>query len=301
MTFPRFTPILRFGAAALGLVLVAMAVVMAVWGADLHAVWHAPLWAVAGLAAAVLANLYLTALIFWMTTRCFDAAPPVKMVRMWHLICGSTLLNYVPLVRAGLVGRTAYLMVRHSLPLRQIVIIGVIVSATFIVAAGSAALIVLELKDRPWSQAAAAAAGLLAVSAATGPLARLVLRRPMKYAWLWFPVRALDVLAVAARLWFAFIILGQRVTFGQAVVMGSVDMAVSILPLTPNGLGLSEWLVGATYHAMTALQSPVGQAAKLLDRSVSILILVPQGLWSLHIVRKLARWRLGRDVAGIIG
>ena len=37
------------------------------------------------------------------------------------------------------------------------------------------------------------------------------------------------MLAVAARLWFAFIILGNPVTFGQAVVMGS-DLEFRIAP-----------------------------------------------------------------------
>jgi uncharacterized membrane protein YbhN (UPF0104 family) len=293
-------PALNVCTLILGLGLVGGAVVSALWHADFAAVKHAAPWWAAALGGAVLANLYLTALVFWVVTRSFDAAPPVTLGRMWHLTCASTLLNYIPLVRAGLVGRTAYLMVHHKLPLRQALAIACIVAAAFAVAAGGAVALVLEM-DGP-ARWGAAAGGLVVLSLGTAALSRLVLRRPLQSAWLWFPLRVADVLAVAARLWFAFVILGHPITFDQAVVLGAVDMTASILPLTPNGLGLSEWSVAVTARAMAVGGgSAIGAAAMLVNRTVSVLILVPLGLWSLHVLRKSAGWRLGRATAKVTG
>ncbi len=77
-----------------------------------------PMWVIA-LATAVVGQLLLTGLLFWVVTLSFDAQPPVGPVRMIQVIAASSLLSYLPL-EAGFLGRTAYLKLRHGLPVRPV-------------------------------------------------------------------------------------------------------------------------------------------------------------------------------------
>jgi len=138
-------------------------------------------------------------------------------------------------------------------------------------------------------QAAATVGALVLLSAGTGPLAGVVLRRRLRGAWAWLPLRALDLLAVAGRMWLAFRIVGCPIGPGQAIVLGAVDTIVSVAALMPNGLGLSEWATGATALRIGATGiAQIGVTAKLIDRSISIVVLVPVALWSLHRLRRAA-------------
>jgi hypothetical protein len=286
MARERVRWVLKLATFVLGLALVAGAVVSAVHqgrGALAH-VRHAPAWLVGASVAMVLANLFLTAAIFHVVTRSFDADPPVRLRRMWDLTCAATLLNYLPLLRAGMVGRTAYLKLRHALPIHQGIIIAALVFGLFAIAATGAAALVLGVSG-PW-QAGLGLAALGVMAAVTGPVAGSLLRRRLHQAWLWLPLRVADVLAMAGRFWVAFRIVGHPIDLRAAIVFGAADMIVSVLGITPNGLGLAEWTTGAMSTALAGADPSVGQLAKLVDRGISIAVLIPVALWSLHCLRK---------------
>jgi hypothetical protein len=291
---PRFKLGLKVLGFGLGVALVAAAVISALRRVDLAPLWHVPAWLLAGSVAMILANLLLTGVIFWLVTLSFDAQPQVSLRDQWDLACASTLLNYLP-VRPGLAGRTAYLRLRHGLPILQALIIAGIVFGLFLLAAMGAAVVLLGAgMGRDWRAMAGGVGGLVFLSVATGPVARVVLRRPMRMAWAWLPLRALDLLTVGGRLWPAFAILGHPIGAGQAVLLGAVDAVVSVVALMPNGLGVSEWATGLVAMQIGAAGGrDIGAAAKLVDRSISIVVLVPVALWSLHRLHRAAGRREG--------
>lgn len=235
-------------------------------------------WGIAALSAACLA---LTSLLFWMVTLGFDARPRVTLTRMGMLIGASTLLNYLPL-RPGLVGRTAYLKVAHQLPVRQSVLIAAMV--------GGVSLAVLTLAGAAvamWPGMggwAGAALAVLAVSLMTGPVTRRMLGRTMRWPWLWAPVRFVEALAGAGRMWLAFRVVGHPIDMSAAMALAAADMLVSLLSLTPNGLGLGEWAVGWGAAILGVGNMPVAQAAKLVDRGVSVLVAAVAGGVSLAVL-----------------
>ncbi|MEX0655040.1 MAG: lysylphosphatidylglycerol synthase domain-containing protein, partial [Phycisphaeraceae bacterium] len=284
MSRPTWKGVARTFGLLLGMALLAAAVVYALWGVDWTVLAAAEPSGFVLLAAAVLANLVLTGLLFWAITLSFDASPPVGPGRMVGLVCVSSLLNYLPLPRAGLVGRSAYLKWRHGLPLRQSVVIMAVVLALAVAVFGVTAAMLLAFDDTAgWI---AMAAALLALTLATGPVARRLLRRPVRWGWLWAPLRTLDLLATAARLWLAFALLGQPIDFEQAVLIGAASLLVKLAGLTPNGLGLSEWLVAALTPVLAPVETATAAAAAVLDRAAEVLVVLVAGGVGLVMVQK---------------
>src|SRR5690606_24408103 len=145
------------------------------------------------LLAAVVANLVLVGLLFWLVTRPFDARPAVPVATMLALIAASGLLNNLPL-RPGLVGRSLYLKRYHALPHRQSVLVLLMVMALGgLVLGGVGLVIVLTPVAHHVKAILLAIAALLALTPITGPAMRLVARRPLGGAWLWIPVRIVDM------------------------------------------------------------------------------------------------------------
>ena len=120
----------------------------------------------------------------------------------------------------------------------------------------------------------------------TRPVATMLLRRSVRYSWLWIPVRVADLLVTAIRLWLAFHILGHPLAFDQALLAASGSLVVRLLALTPNGLGLSEWVVASIAATTMAMSTAEALAAALVDRAVEV--------WVLSAVGLLAAWRLRR-------
>jgi len=274
----------RWLALVAGLALLVAAVPMAAADVDWSALWRAPTWTVPIIAAAVLANLLLTAALFHVITRSFDATPQVSFPRMFQLTCASALLNYLPL-RPGLFGRAAYLKLRHELPVYQSLLIlavtmvigGIVLGATAVAVLGAGAT---------WRLTACGSllAGLLLCSAIAGPLAKRLLQRPTFAAWSWLPLKVADMLVGGVRLWVAFRILGYQLTFEQAIAVGAiraVGSLVDMLGITPNGLGLREWVIGGTTGLAGIAEGPAGIAASLLDRGVEAAVVVVTGLVSI--------------------
>ncbi|MEX0777729.1 MAG: hypothetical protein WD042_18655 [Phycisphaeraceae bacterium] len=263
-----------------GLALAAWAMVLASRQIDLAVFTVANLSTLAAMAALVLGSLLLTAGLFWVITLSFDTTPRVSLLRMTQLIGASALINYLPLGWPGPVARSAYLKVRHAMPVRQSVLVLLIVMAL------SAALTLLvvgvaALGSRVM-QVMFAGVGLVLLSALSGPLAQRLLRRRFHAAWTWAPLKAADMLLSAARLSLAFALLGHPVTLPQALVFAALDTLVSMAAITPSGLGLSEWAIGLASQVMGAAASPVGAAAKLVERSVNVAVVIVVGLLSIR-------------------
>jgi len=189
-------------------------------------------------------------------TACFGPRPPVPPGRMVRLIAASQLLNYLPAVRAGLVARAAFLKRHHGMRLRD---------------SGYVLFITLGLTAvTPRWAWAGTAVGLLTLTLAVGTLTR---RLPGVggRGWWWVPLRTLDLAAVTARTALAFAAVGQPITVGQATLLGSSAALVRLTGLTPNGLGLSEWVVAALATALAPVDTALATAAALLDRAIEVI------------------------------
>jgi len=295
MSETRPIPWRRILTLTIGVALTVAALVVAARHIDFARLASAnPAW-LGALALGVVGNIFATSAVFWVITRSFDATPPVGFGKMTQLIGASALLNYLPLMLpAGQVGRAAYLKVKNQLPLHQsflIVMIVLGVSALVMVVAGaSAALDPATIGLGTPMRWAFGAAGIALIALASGPVSRMTLRRKTWMAWTWAPLRAVDLLVISIRLYIAFQIVGQPVTFAHVVVAASAGMFVSLLPLTPNGLGLREWVVGALTEAMAPTTGGMGLAASVVDRGVEAVVLTVAGAW--------AMWKLKRESSG---
>lgn len=273
---------------AVGVALVGAAVWFALgrdWQASLAPLRQAQPWMPAALAAAVAAQLLLTGVLFWAVTLSFDATPRVGVLRMSQVIAASSLLNYLPL-EAGLIGRAAYLKWRHALPVRQSVLILLVVIALSTIVPGAAVALALAVPE-PWRPVVGAAM-LLLMSVATAPAASLLLRRPIRMGWLWVPLRAAELLAGTLRLWLAFQIVGHPMAFHQVLIAASAGFFISLLSPTPNGLGLREWAIAGLSALLAPTSGPAAALASLVDRAIEALVFTPAGLWSMHALRREA-------------
>ncbi|MFA9479937.1 lysylphosphatidylglycerol synthase domain-containing protein [Phycisphaerales bacterium AB-hyl4] len=267
----------------LGVALLALAVVYAVRGVDWTVLADAPLSGFVVLAVVVLGNLVLAGLLFWAVTLSFDASPGVGAARMVGLVCVSAVLNYLPLPRAGLVGRSAYLKWRHDLPLRQSAVIVAIVLALAVVVSGIAAgALLVSGVTAGWL---ALAAAVVVLASVTGAIGRRVLGRAVRHGWLWVPLRTADLLAAALRLWLAFALLGQPIGYEQAVLISAASVLVKLVGLTPSGLGLSEWLIAVLAPVLAPVETATAAAAAVLDRAAEVVVVLIAGGVSMAIMR----------------
>jgi uncharacterized membrane protein YbhN (UPF0104 family) len=264
---------LRWAGLIVGAALMVWAVVTAVQAIDMATLGRLLSGRGAVMLAAAAGNLMVTSVLFWVITLSFDARPRVSLSRMTALIAASGLLNYLPL-QAGLFGRAAYLKAKHGLPLRQAMVIQLVVLGVGSVVLGGAAAVGLmyPVEMLSWGVAGAGLA-LVALCAATPWIARLLLRRPAREAWSWGLLRAVDLLLGAARLWLAFASVGQPIGYARAVTITAAGMFVSMLPFVPNGLGLREWVIAA----LAPMQTAAGLAAAVIDRAVEAVVLMVGG------------------------
>lgn len=227
------------------------------------------------LAAAVTGNLIVTTAIWWVITLSFDTRPKVQPSRMAALICVSALLNYLPM-RPGFLGRAAYLKLMHGLPVRQSLVILLIVLVLGTVVLIASATIVLWVPSR--YQLVVGMATVAATSAVTGPLATKLLRRRIIGAWLWVPLRLVDILINGVRLWLALAIVGIEVPMDRTLIVAATGMLVSLAGITPNGLGLREWIIAALAGALEPATVIDALAAALIDRAVEAIVVTGTGL-----------------------
>ncbi len=276
MSWEQAKPWLRRVGLVLGVALLAAAVGYALWGVNLSLLRQAdPLWLVL-LAAGVLVNLLLTGLLFWVITLSFDAQPKVTLSKMLQLVSASALVNYLPLGWPGPVARSAYLKLKHNMPVRQSVSVLLIVLGMSALSAVLALMLVLG-RDQVWLHLLMGAM-LVLLCVINTPLMRFALRRTIVVGWSWWLVKWADMLINALRLWLSFQIVGSPIGFIDALALAGIDMVISMVAITPSGLGVSEWVVGLCSHWLAIAQGPVGVLAKLVDRGVSVLVTVAVGL-----------------------
>lgn len=268
------TPAFRALGLALGLLLLGGAIAFALGRADWAQLQRAAPAQAFQLAGAILVNLFLTALLFWVVTLSFDAKPAVGLGRMLALISASALLNYLPL-QAGSIGRAAYLKLRNDLPLRQSVLIQLIIAVITMVVPLSVVLVMLTPGPVRGLAALIVAGGVVGL---TKPAAEALLRRKVVAAWSWMPLRLADLSFTALRMWIAFAMIGQPASYLQALAIAAAIMVVNLVSLTPNGLGFREWVAAAVSALAGAGLGPAGVLATLVDRAVEAVVFIGVGL-----------------------
>ncbi len=289
---PRWRRALGLAVAA---TLLGLAVVFALRGVDAGAlanrVAQGGVARPAAIGALVGLNLVAISWLIGSFTASFKPTPPVSSGRMLRLITASQLLNYLPAVRAGMVGRAAFLKRYHDLRLRDsgyILALSLILTAVTLSVASAGPLLVAVLHADPqWAWAGTG----LALALATLIVATLARRLPGVggRAWMWVPLRTLDLAAITVRTYLAFAAVGQPITVGQATLLASGATLARLTGITPNGLGLSEWVVAGMATALAPIDASLAVAATLLDRAIEVCITVVAGLW--------AMWKLRRETA----
>lgn len=275
----------RAAGAVAGFLLLTLAIGYAVRGVDLSVLRRASPGAFVALAGLVAANLLLTAGLFWSVTRSFGTTPPVGLKTMTALIAVSSVLNYIPVVRAGLWGRAAYLKKYHGLPMRQsVVILAVVLALALVVLGGGGLTLLLMPESSRWMIGGGL---LIALSLATPAIASRMLRRPTVGSMGWIPLRAIDWIISAGRLWLSFAILAEPIGPGDALLIASASLLVKLTGLTPNGLGLSEWVIAALSATLMPIETATAAAAALIDRTMDVTVMI--------VAAAAGTWWLKRD------
>ena len=273
--------------------------------------WRALLDADPRLIIALFAAVFLSAVLipglqFWLVTRPFVSTTPVTVPVMQSLLAASSLLNYTP-VKAGLVGRVAYLRQYHGVGFRAAVLTHMLIGAMFV---ATAAVILLatawqNISDVWWW--IISATGLFLAILLAMPLLRLALPRNMPVdsrmrnsrAWVIEYLSACmlaqlaALVAAALRWWLVFRMLDRPISMADAWLAAIVHM-VSVMLGPANGLGLREWLIGIIGQqgwlsdAVDA-NVGVGLTAALVDRTVEATVLIVAGLLGLWFLRRLRR------------
>lgn len=242
----------------------------------------------AAIGALVGLNLVAISWLIGSLTASFKPSPPVSSGRMLRLIAASQLLNYLPAVRAGMVGRAAFLKRYHALRLRDsgyILVLALTLTAVTLSLASVGPLLVAVLDADPhWAWAGTG----LALALATLIVATVARRLPGVGArgWIWVPLRTLDLAAITARTYLAFAAVGQPITVGQATLLASGATLARLTGITPNGLGLSEWVVAGMATALGPIDASLAVAAALLDRAIEMCITVVAGVWAMLRLRR---------------
>ncbi len=95
--------------------------------------------------------------------------------------------------------------------------------------------------------------------------------------------------AAAGRTWWCFVVLGVDIDFQHAAVLAAASLLVKLSGLTPNGLGLAEWVVAGLATMLTPIESATVAAAVLLDRAVEVGVMLLAGLFGLGALARAER------------
>ncbi|MBI1335564.1 MAG: hypothetical protein GC164_01225 [Phycisphaera sp.] len=269
-------PAIKAAGFGLGLLLLGAAIYNA-WGrVDRESLLNASPSLLLVIGAGVLGNLIASGLLFWVVTKSFDASPPVSVIRMVQLIAASGLLNYLPL-RPGLVGRAAYLKARHNLPVKQ----SLFILAIVLVLGLLVAILVVVSTTIPAYTYSVSVLGVLVLMWVTAPVARVIFRRPVWHAWSWLPLKSIDVLATALRLWAATSVVGQPLSPSTALACAAAGSLVAAVGLTPNGLGLREWTIAGLSELLAPGSLAIAGLGASLDRGLEAIVMTLAGIGSI--------------------
>lgn len=286
----------------LGAALLIACIVVAVQQGDWAALGEAPPHIITALLGLVAANVVLSGLVFSFITRPFE--PPgrrVGLVEMQALIAASTLLNYLPL-RPGLIGRAAYLKRGHGITYRASggVLVVVLVISAIAYAVGLATALWTAPTDgrstlvRVFFTVAIPAAAAAAVAIVHRASQRRTIPGVVENAATAMLPRAGEMVLTALRLSLVFGVIGQAIEMREAVILATCGMFITLVGLTPNGLGLREWLYGAIaasgfFSGDVEGGLQLGLTAALVDRAAEAAVVVPAGLMSMVYLKRRAR------------
>ncbi len=264
-----------------GSLLVIAALFLAIRGTDFSTWQSANPMDIIGVAALVGLNLIITGLLFWWATLSFDTKPRVSIGRMVGLISASALLNYLPL-RVGLFGRAIYLKTHHQLPVFQsgVILFGVLYVSGMVL--GAIAVLPLIAPRELWWPTGIA--GMIALALLNIWLLPRLLRRPIRGAAWWIVLKLIDALVGGARLWLILAMMGHTMAYADALALGAAGMFISMLGLTPNGLGLREWFIAAMATVLP-IDPMQAMSAALIDRAIEVPVIAISGLISLRVLR----------------
>lgn len=257
-----------------------------------HAPWYVALILVLSAAGTITA----TAALFWVLIHRHGK------VGFWEMVgvtLSSALLNYLPM-RPGMIGRVGYHKLVNRISVKDN--IKVLLWANALVILASVGLLAvclacwfLGMRGDSWWFA-------LFAFLPTGGFVLLGLHakrvRPSADPEVFRPIMGMAIRWVelhiwAARFWAAFAVVGVDIGWGGALVLAAAHTAALMIPVSGNGLGLSEWFLGVGLMVMPASLSiavvgnmEVGLAAGLVARGFEVVTLVPLGLIGGWFVRK---------------
>lgn len=256
--------------------------------------------AVVAVLASVAVGAVLTALLFHILMRRFGKVP---FWEMQALIVASAFANYLPL-KPGFVGRVAYHRLRHGIRaahtlrtiLEAIALSGTVASLFLLSLLALRALkargidLLGHTLEGEW---ALVAPSVLAVGIAWPKI------RPLAQALL---VRQVELALWTLRYWAVFQLVGAPIDLETAIVLGSVSVIATLLPIVSNGLGIREWVIGLLAPMISHEPVSTSQAivAELVHRAAEIAVMAPLGITSiLVLVRHNRRLALaGRAAKG---
>lgn len=218
------------------------------------------------LAAGSLAQLATSGLVFWWLYRLRVAVPLRDMAA---LVAAANAANFLPL-RPGLVGRVAFLRIRHGVPL------AVSVRVTFEAAALTALVTLFLVLFLAFGTRTGlpGAAGLAAGAACALLALNVPVFRPYAIASVG---RLVEVALLSWRYALAFSLIGCEIDADAAIAFACIASAASMIPLVPNGMGVREWAVGLLAPVIAGHTLEQGIAAELVNRAAELAVTVPAG------------------------
>jgi len=262
----------------------------------LEALRDPPPVAVVLVLASVAIGAVLSALLFHILMKRFGKVP---FWEMQALIAATAFANYLPL-KPGFVGRVAYHRLRHGIRATHTLrtIIEAIALSGTVASFFLLSLVTLRaLKARGYTLAgleiqgewALVAPSVLAVAMfwpKTRSLAQALLVRQVELA-LW-----------TLRYWAVFQLVGAPIDLETAIVLASVSVIATLLPIVSNGLGIREWVIGLLAPMISHEPVSTSQAivAELVHRAAELTVMVPFGITSIIVlVRHNRKLALARD------
>lgn len=255
-----------------------------------------------GLALALpVVSLVLTSAVFWILTTRYGV---VGRREMLELISSAWLLNYLPLW-PGMIGRLAYHQRVNRIPIPSSAVALIWANVLTLAAAlvQLAAIVAAALFSTPGGALfTVACASPVMLCGALAVYAKLKPPAPDPPFWRLpasLTVRLVEMQVWGARYYVAFALIGAPLGWGAALVLACATQLATLLPITGNGLGLREWVVGIAAPLLPlgfTLRADVDMgtalSADLVHRAIEVALAAPIGIIATSFVaRRLSRAR----------
>ncbi|NRA58799.1 MAG: hypothetical protein HRU13_11860 [Phycisphaerales bacterium] len=294
----RQTRWFRIGGFVVGAALVVLAIAAALkqdpeaMRRSLQALGDHPLWFAALFVVLPLLNWLSISASIWVLLARFGR---VGMGEMLALVGMAWLLNYLPM-RPGMVGRVAYHKAVNKIGVRQTgqtLLEGVVITG---VVSGIMLLGALVLRGAQplvaWSVMV-----LVPMLAGGAVSAGLWAKRPLIARYCASgSLRVIDMAVWAMRYALAFAIVGSSIDLSTALVLAVVSQIAMLIPISGNGLGIREWLIGVLAAslptaALAGSESALahGLTADVLNRVAEVLVAIPLGLICIGLIGRRLR------------